>query len=51
LRDYVDSHRIGIPPLAPSSPLMNYIRNGMTLSTKNVGVIYEVPTLSKSVFR
>lgn len=51
LRDYVDSNRIGIPPLAPSSPLMNYIRNGMTLSTKNVGVIYEVPTLSKSVFR
>jgi hypothetical protein len=42
LKDYINSNRIGFPPLAPDSPLMKYIIDGMALSTKNVGVVYEI---------
>lgn len=43
LKEYVNSNRIGLPPLAPNSPLMKYIIDGMILSTKNIGVVYEIP--------
>jgi hypothetical protein len=42
LRNFVNSNRIGVPPLAADSKELLHITNGMALSSKNVHANYEV---------
>jgi hypothetical protein len=42
LRDFVNSNRIGVPPLAADSKKLLYIAKGMALSLKNVHAKFEV---------
>jgi hypothetical protein len=42
LRDFVNSNRTGIPPLAANSKELLHIANGMALSSKNVHANYKV---------
>jgi hypothetical protein len=51
MQDYVNMNRIGIQPLAPSSPRMKYIIDGMRLSSRNVGLVYEIPNVYSSTSR
>ena len=51
LHDFVNNNRIGVPPLAPSSSIMKYIVDGMALSNKNVGYVYDIPHASSSSAR
>lgn len=42
LRNYVESNRIGVPPMSDDDPLFNHILEGMAVSTRNVGTVYDV---------
>ena len=42
LREYVDRNRIGCSSLAADDPLLLHMMHGMALSTKNVGIHYNV---------
>jgi hypothetical protein len=42
LRDFVNSNRIGVPPLAANSKELLHIANGMALFSKNIHAKYEV---------
>jgi hypothetical protein len=42
LRDFVNSNRIGVPPLAADSKELLHIANGMAFSSKNVHANYKV---------
>jgi hypothetical protein len=42
LRDFVNSNRIGVPPLAADSKELLHLANGMTLSSRNVNAKYDV---------
>ena len=42
LRNYVKENRIGIAPMSPDDPLLSHMMRGMALSSKNVGVHYDI---------
>jgi hypothetical protein len=51
IEGHVNLHYLEVLPLAPNSPLIKYIVDGMMLSTTDLGVVYEIPNISELIAR